>query len=270
MPLAALQHVIRTFGSIAGNQTQPRLRLALEYLRIGARYASAGTSETTKRARCGGHLVQYRHPRSLYTTFKTVWIDEEYLFVDLPPTPFILDCGANIGLATLWFKQLRPSAEMIAVEPSPTSLELLRANLRASGYGGVNVVPAALAREPGRVRLHEEHPAGVSTHLSAAGEIEVDAVRLSDLIHRPIDLLKLDVEGQELAVLRDLETAGKLPMVARIAVECALHAATEDQSLAEVLGLLERSRYEYTIDARSGRPLDSMQSVTIRAWRSSD
>ena len=89
------------------------------------------------------------HPRSFYTTFKEIFIDECYYFENLPDRPMIVDCGANIGMATCFFKRLRPNAYVWAIEPSPGTVELLKENLRSNRIEGVRVIAAALSDQRG-------------------------------------------------------------------------------------------------------------------------
>ena len=43
--------------------------------------------------------------------------------------PIIVDAGANIGIATLWFKQRFPAAHVVALEPEPGNVAILRKNV---------------------------------------------------------------------------------------------------------------------------------------------
>src|SRR5947209_18288216 len=44
--------------------------------------------------------------------------------------PLILDCGANSGMATLWWRRSFPEADIVAVEPSPDNFPALTRNTR--------------------------------------------------------------------------------------------------------------------------------------------
>ena len=269
MPLGSLATVVATLGAILGNRTYgSRLRLLVDYLRIGAAYARARwTASEVTVARCAGFRVFYRHARSLYTTFKEVFIEEDYYFEDLPERPYIVDCGANIGMATLFFRRLRPQAEIMAIEPSPSSLELLTRNLAENHVEGVRIVEAALSDRDGTAAFLEEYPSGVSSRLNDEGRGTVQTLRVSGLLDRPVDLLKVDVEGPEVIVLEELERSGKFGLVARVVVECGLHTTPDPDVLSRLLAVFERNDFRYAIDARSSRPLDASQSVTVRAWR---
>jgi FkbM family methyltransferase len=64
--------------------------------------------------------------------------------------PLILDLGANIGLATLYFAKNWPKAYIVAVEPDEENFRLMLANL--DGLSNVKPVNAAVASEDGAWR----------------------------------------------------------------------------------------------------------------------
>jgi FkbM family methyltransferase len=62
-------------------------------------------------------------------------------------TPVIVDAGANIGAASLWFLQKFPQAEVVAIEPELGNLEVLRMN--AQGKTRLSVCAAAIGSTEG-------------------------------------------------------------------------------------------------------------------------
>ena len=59
--------------------------------------------------------------------------------------PYILDCGANIGFSSLSYKKKYPNATIIAFEPDPTFLPVLKRNLSHNGAVDVEIVDAAVS-----------------------------------------------------------------------------------------------------------------------------
>jgi FkbM family methyltransferase len=200
--------------------------------------------------------------------------------------PRILDCGANIGLASLYFKRRCPSARITAYEADPALFEILRANLDANRAADVETVHAALWTANGRVTFQADgSDSGMIGTLSGAGAgtaVDVPSLRLRDLIESDangrIDLLKLDIEGAEDAVLADCE-----PVLARVrAIVLDLHEFDPTRRQApRVLELLTRSGFTYAVDEfvpQPWRPPVSQPntpfpgkalvwSMTVRAWR---
>ena len=65
--------------------------------------------------------------------------------------PLIVDAGANIGAASIWFEAHYPLARVLAVEPDPGNCALLRRN--GEGRQRIAVIEAAIGGESGRVEL---------------------------------------------------------------------------------------------------------------------
>jgi FkbM family methyltransferase len=123
-------------------------------------------------------------------------------------SPRILDCGANVGLASLYFKKCHPRARITAFEPDRAIAEVLRGNLQRNGCDDIEVVEAAVWVQDGMVEFcREGADSGTigrfSSGLRGARET-VPSLRLANLLEAErVDLLKLDIEGGEEAVLSD-------------------------------------------------------------------
>lgn len=131
----------------------------------------------------------------------------------LPDRPTIVDAGANIGLATIWFLACYPGASLHAFEPETSNFRLLTSNL---GHAeNVSSIQAALGATNCQVILqlgdHAATHSIVPTYQPLDVGEEQETVRqlnLADYLQteqvEAVDLLKLDVEGSELDVLRGL------------------------------------------------------------------
>src|ERR1700739_2755043 len=60
--------------------------------------------------------------------FEEIFIGNEYFFESNRPDPVIIDCGANIGFATLYFKKSYPASKIICFEANPYAFEVLKEN----------------------------------------------------------------------------------------------------------------------------------------------
>lgn len=99
--------------------------------------------------------------------------------------------------------------------------------------------------------------------------VRVPAVRLSRYVSKPIDFLKLDVEGSELAVLRDLEASGAIRQMRQMVVEFHHHLCPTQDNLSECLALLERNDFGYQLtSAPVSTPITKgqFQDVLVHAY----
>lgn len=172
------------------------------------------------------HPVYVRGGPSFDTTvLYEMLVSEEYAPVgDLAAPQFIIDAGANIGMATLLFLNLYPTAHVVAIEPDQGNLDVCRRNL-APYAGRVTLLEGALWNRPGRLQLEpnrEEWAIKVRNATPGEGG-SVEAFTLPDIVARhahgkPVDFLKIDIEGGEREIF-DEESAEWLARVRNLAVE---------------------------------------------------
>jgi FkbM family methyltransferase len=118
----------------------------------------------------------------------------------------VWDLGANAGLYALASaRAVGPSGRVYAFEPMQRNQQFLREHLALNHVTNVLVVPFAVAEIKGTVRMAEgDSPS--EFHMDRQGAIEVPSIDLDswreDNDLAPPDVLKLDVEGAEDAVLR--------------------------------------------------------------------
>jgi FkbM family methyltransferase len=121
--------------------------------------------------------------------------------LDRPPV--VLDAGANIGMFSVWAAGRWPGARVIAVEPLPRNVALLRRNLAlALPPGASEVVAAAATTQDGDVIFGGGDATNGRVLDAGDGGLTVPARDLFALA-RDIDLLKLDIEGGEWPILAD-------------------------------------------------------------------
>lgn len=147
-------------------------------------------------------------------TLHEVFIDAEYQAV-LQFAPHkvrgILDLGANVGLASRWFLQAWPSAQIVAVEPNPGNVKLLRRNLQVVGHdstphrvfhafvGGWSRDAVLQTRGEGFAnegKLSSDAPIGGQPMVPV-----LTPAQLLEATELQIDLVKIDVEGAEQELL---------------------------------------------------------------------
>jgi FkbM family methyltransferase len=206
-----------------------------------------------------------------------VFIKGEYYFVTDKDAPVILDCGANIGMATLFFKRWFPNARINSFEADPTTADVLRGNVRSNGLKDVVVHNLLLSDQVGEGTFYVSADIAGSLQMSTTRErfstgvreIKVPSGRLSDFIDGPVDFLKLDIEGAEFAVMHDLVESGKIAQISRMVVEYHHKMGAQPSHMASFLSILEAAGFEYQIHARC-EPITSeglFQDIMIGAYR---
>jgi len=118
----------------------------------------------------------------------------------------IVDLGANVGMTVLYWLHTYKNARVTAFEPHPVHVGRLRANVALNGgVDRVDLHPTAAGTNPGHMALVD---AGTSSTVVAPG-IATNAIPVvvedvfDTLLARPIDILKIDIEGAEFPILED-------------------------------------------------------------------
>lgn len=198
-------------------------------------------------SRLQNYIIYYNNSDEYHRIKKEVFTTDTYYFETENPTPFIIDAGAHIGLATLYFKQLFRGAQVIAIEPNPNNFELLETNLFENQIDGVTAIQAALSNQSGKETLHSDatdeqwystssfHP-GAWSGIQATTEIIVPTHTLSEFVTKPVDFLKMDIEGAEQKVL--VEARDVLHLIKEMHLEFHSHPS---QSLPKLIELLEKT-----------------------------
>ena len=159
------------------------------------------------------HPFWVRVPSSDVPTLDQIQVRREYEFeVDRAPE-VIIDAGANVGLASIYFASRYPGARILAIEPEAGNLELLERNVAA--YPNVTVVRAALWHENAPLDLVDPGLGQWAFMTQGRGEAEhygphvheVQGITLDTLCRdhglERIDILKMDIEGAEREVFAD-------------------------------------------------------------------
>jgi FkbM family methyltransferase len=137
--------------------------------------------------------------------FYKVFIADEYRLPFAVSPRLIIDAGANVGMATLFFAWQYPRAHIVAIEPEQRNFEVLRQN--CEGLNNVTLINAALWSESRELAI--ANPNAEECSFSVTDQFQnnspspsVCGITIKQILDRmradQIDILKLDIEGSEL------------------------------------------------------------------------
>ena len=223
--------------------------------------------------------IHYVDFHSFYHQANQIFRFELYGFHNKVDKLFILDCGAHIGLASIYFANQFPGAKIMAFEADPSIAKVLRKNINSFGCNNITTYPQAVwINNDGVLFSSSRDDSGYISEHKSENCIKVPTIRLRDILKdNKVDLLKLDIEGAEYEVLKDCDEY--LKNVDCIIVE--LHKFKKEKlSIGNLLCILEKNNFEYALsDLHPADWLETSQKppfkalmtgkfiITVYAWR---
>jgi FkbM family methyltransferase len=126
----------------------------------------------------------------------------EFVCSLIKPGDLVIDVGANIGLLTVPMAQ--QGANVLAFEPQPKMFELLEENVRQNNLSGVQLFQLGLGEVFGKAAIpsidYEAEGNFGGVELVPGNEVKIATLDSFNL--ERCDLIKADVEGMEIDVLR--------------------------------------------------------------------
>jgi len=225
----------------------------------------------------GSKVTKFELPReqSVAPYFRLSWITGCYereiiaLYSQiLRPGMRVIDIGAHVGYHTIRFAKLVGSeGKVFAFEPCPSTFEVLCRNVRRQTLANVVLEQKAVSDASGQVDLFVgRHNLRHSTVPVGNIWVKVDSVSLDDYLRgEVIHLVKIDVEGAELKVLRGMgslmDTVPDITLILEFYPDL-LRASEGEDGPVELLNLLRDSGfYLYEIQERQLVALESFGSL---------
>lgn len=172
------------------------------------------------------------------------------------PGDCFVDIGANLGmLSLLASSRVGATGKVYAFEPNPRMVERLQRTIEHNQIGNIDVVHAAISDQPGNAELHvygghpgwgslsDTGPQGCEVTTSYKVELQSGDDLLANSDERQSMVMKIDVEGHEVPVLRSLQKTltSRWPLVFCEVVDAHLQRA--GYSAALVREQLEQHGY---------------------------
>ncbi len=153
--------------------------------------------------------------------FLQVFYEKQYDLYDqqLPAAQTIIDAGANIGLASIYFSIKFPNAEIVAVEPEKENFKLLKKN--TNSYNNIDPMQAGIwdKNEAIRITNPETLAAGFMVEANNKSDESINGITIRNIMEtknwKNIDILKMDIEGAEKEVFsaNDMEWLSKVKVL---------------------------------------------------------
>lgn len=196
------------------------------------------------------HELQIPDSASFLFMYDEIFRTEIYKFKTEKSSPYIIDGGANIGLASIYFKKLYPDADIVAFEPDPEIFAILQSNIKSHSLHSVELINKGLWNEVKTLKFKTEGADAGLLITSDDSDSEfmqtVPVESLKPYLKKHVDFLKLDIEGAETVVLRDI--AEDLGKVERIFIE--YHSfVDQEQSLNEIIDILKKAKFRLYISS---------------------
>jgi FkbM family methyltransferase len=180
--------------------------------------------------------------------YEEIYWKQIYNFKSENIRPYILDCGANVGVSIMYFKKIYPDAEITAFEPDKTIFNILKKNVDNFQINNVQLINKGLSNKEGIATFYDDgadfgHILD-NDEIDLLRTIEIDTISLRPYLNRKVDFLKIDIEGKEGDLIKDCgDLLGK---VDRIFIE--YHSfKNREQTLHEILKTLNYNKFKYFI-----------------------
>ena len=189
------------------------------------------------------HAGDFNVSRSLLENGEYDWPQISWLKQLLDAKSRVVFAGAHIGAVLIPLARISGTHSIVAYEPSPRNYRLLNMNLALNEIEGVLAINTALGDRTGKIQFTENSiNTGNSRVAPADGEITVNLDTLDRTLPAEwtsIDLIVMDTEGSEVAVMRGAQLS--LARTRNLYVEFSPEQLREQGSSAiEFIAMVEK------------------------------
>lgn len=212
-----------------------------------------------KNKKIGKYNLSFFNYFQTFYVFNEIFIDHTYYFKTERKSPLIIDLGSNIGLSIMYFKYLYPDAKIIAFEPSVKNFKLLKKNINDNGITDIEMHQKAVYDKETSLDLFDTGTVKgtlIKNNLRGSNRESIKTVVLSKYITKKVDLLKIDIEGCETLVIRELALNNKLNLIDNLIIEFHSRKENNDNQLHELLSILVKHGFVYQIADAQKTPFE--------------
>lgn len=235
-----------------------KLLLFLMYIRLNLKYIFLIKllKLNIQQEKIFGYNIKFFNYLTLLALFNEIFLQKEYEFNANNKEPFIIDCGSNIGMSICYFKKKYPESKIVGFEPDKKTFQLLKNNVEKNKLGNVELYESAVYNREDTINFYSDVDKDGDLGMSVTKrllesnrrikETKVHSVLLSRFIKKPVDLLKIDIEGAEFEVIKELSNSSKFKLINEIIIE--YHSKTNKvNKLYKILKILEQNDFKFII-----------------------
>lgn len=181
--------------------------------------------------------------------FREIFLDESYKFTSSNKNPIIIDCGSNIGMGVLYYKQKYPHSEIYCIEADKAIANILTKNIESNQLKNVQVIAKAAWLNNDGVYFNADGADG--GNIASEGE-KIESLDFNQFLStfEEIDFIKIDIEGAEKVLVP--KCFDSLSKAKNIFLE--YHTSYNDQqNLSEILAGFESRGYKYFLKSENKR-----------------
>lgn len=249
-----------------------RVKLLYYYSKVSAALFLDGRVLSIDSIMFMGYRVWFVSLHELFILVREIFVEEVYRTEFSKKDPVIFDCGSNIGMVVLYFKYHYPDAQITAFEPGPNSYAALKNNVEKNNLSKVILHNVALGAQKGKEVIYVRERMSLATTMvkdEMRGGIEhtIQVETLSPFITEHVDLLKIDVQLSEAAVMQELRASGVLSRIDAIQMEYHFFPGYDKNPLSSIVQIFEEETMYYVLRFNAMK-VDGFTTYTVAASRS--
>lgn len=159
----------------------------------------------------------------------------------LKNSKIIFDVGAHIGKYSIMSSNLNPKSKVYAFEGERDNAKILSINKKINHLKNLQVINKALSNRIGKVKFYLSQTGLMTTKSNNFKSVETETI--DNFLEKNkigyIDLIKIDVDGSELDVLKGARISLSKGIIKNMIIEVS------QETKKEVMGLF--SRYGYSV-----------------------
>lgn len=157
----------------------------------------------------------------------------------------ILDCGANIGAASIYFSIQFPESDIVSIEPEPNNLSICKKN--TSCYQNIHTIHAAVGSSCQQGEIHDPGEGNWGFRVTNANNgginiISINALLDSDLCRKSTPfIIKIDIEGFESDLFKEnIEWIDRFPLLIIELHDWMLPKTANSKNFLQAISSLDR------------------------------